>query len=349
MSKPNREQDDNGPGLEREHSSVVLVVDDELAIRKGLVFLLRNEGYRALEAANGREALDAVWQKRPDLILLDLMMPELNGLEVCRTLKSRESTRLIPVVMITAVYNQEEKLKVIDAGADDFINKPINLAELRARVRSLLRVKHMNDLLDCADRVISSLANAIEAKDKYTEGHNGRVSRFAVALSRAYGLTAKEQEIVKMAGILHDIGKIGVPDSVLNKPGPLEKDELEKILAHPREGEKILKPLRSLSAVRDVVLYHHERYDGRGYPEGLKGEEIPIYARIVAVVDSYDAMTTTRPYRQALSRAQAIKELEEKAGQMWDPELVRLFVELLRQDKVLALSCPVEPEEAVFI
>jgi len=313
-------------------TSSVLVVDDESSIRNGLVFLLRKEGYAPLEASNGREALQKVQDEKPDLVLLDIMMPELNGLEVCRRLKSNEDTRLIPVVLITAVHSHDEKIKAIDAGADDFVNKPINIAELRARVRSLLRMKHLNDLLDRADNVIAALANAIEAKDEYTEGHNERVSSYSVALARAAGISQDEQEVLRMAGILHDIGKIGVPDNVLNKPGRLDREEFEKIFLHPQEGEKILSPLRCLSGVRDVVLYHHERYDGTGYPKGLKGDKIPLFARIVAIADSYDAMTSTRPYRQALSRQKAIEELENKAGQMWDPELVGIFVGWLNKN-----------------
>lgn len=314
-------------------TSSVLVVDDETSIRTGLVFLLRKEGYEPLEARNGREALQKVHDERPDLILLDMMMPELNGLEVCRILKSNEDTRLIPVVLVTAVHSHDEKIKAIDAGADDFLNKPINIAELRARVRSLLRMKHLNDLLDKADNVIAALANAIEAKDKYTEGHNERVSSYSVALAQAAGMSQDVQGILRMAGILHDIGKIGVPDSVLNKPGRLNREEFERIFLHPEEGEKILSPLRCLSGVRDVVLYHHERYDGTGYPKGLKGVQIPIFARIVAIADSYDAMTSTRPYRQALSSKEAMEELKNKAGQMWDPKLVKIFVEWLSKNK----------------
>ncbi|MBN2289131.1 MAG: response regulator [Candidatus Glassbacteria bacterium] len=312
-------------------TSRVLVVDDEDDIRSGLVFFLRKEGYESLEARNGREAMEVITLEKPDLVLLDLMMPEVNGLELCQQLKNNEETRLLPVVMITAVHSQEEKIKAIDAGADDFLNKPINIAELRARVKSLLRMKHLNDLLDRSDNVIASLANAIEAKDKYTEGHNERVSRYAVALVRAAGLPERDQEIVRMAGILHDIGKIGVPDSVLNKQGPLDDNEFHSILAHPREGENILKPLRSLSGIRDVVLYHHERWDGKGYPLGLKGKEIPVYARIVAIADSYDAMTSTRAYRKALSREEAVGELQDKAGVMWDPDLVAIFVSLMKK------------------
>ena len=314
-------------------SSKVLVVDDEEAIRKGLVFFLRKQGYESLEAEDGREVLEVVSVERPDLILLDLMMPELSGLEVCRQLKSKEETRLIPVIMITAEHSQDEKIKAINAGVDDFLTKPINIKELRARVKSLLGTKHLNDLLDRADTVIASLANAIEAKDKYTEGHNERVSRYAVALARAAGLSERDQEIVRMAGILHDIGKIGVPDKVLNKRGPLNDKELNYILLHPREGEKILKPLRSLSGVRDVVLHHHERYDGKGYPQRLKGERIPFFARIMAIVDSYDAMTSTRSYRKALSREEAIRELQVKAGVVWDPELVKIFIRLLQNNE----------------
>jgi len=307
--------------------SQILVVDDDISLRRGLARLLQAEGYRTLEAGNGREAISLVSSEKTDLILLDLMMPEVNGIEVCSQLKSNEETRLIPIIMITAVHEQEEKLKAIHAGVDDFLNKPINIAELRARVKSLLKMKRLNDLLDCSDTVVASLANAIEAKDEYTEGHNERVSGFAVELAKASGLNGKEQEIVRMAGILHDIGKIGVPDSILNKSGKLTDEEFTLIKSHPQNGEKILKPLNSLHEVRDVVLYHHERFDGKGYPYGLKGEHIPIYARIMAIADSYDAMTTKRPYRNAFTNSEAVKELEAMAGQMWDPELVRLFID----------------------
>ena len=307
--------------------SKILVVDDDKSLRKGLARLLQAEGYRTMEAENGREAINMISLDKIDLILLDLMMPEVNGIEVCSLLKSNEETRLIPIIMITAVHEQEEKLKAIHAGVDDFLNKPINIAELRARVKSLLKMKRLNDLLDYSDTVVASLANAIESKDKYTEGHNERVSRYAVELAKAAGLNDKEQEIVRMAGILHDIGKIGIPDNILNKQGPLTDEEFTIIKSHPKHGEKILKPLHSLNGVREVVLYHHERYNGEGYPVGLKGEQIPVYARIMAIADSYDAMTTKRPYREAYSKKEAIIELEAKAGQCWDPELIRIFID----------------------
>lgn len=306
----------------------ILVVDDEDAMRKGLAYLLRSEGYKTLEAKNGQEAVDRVGDANPDLILLDLMMPELSGLEVCRLLKGNEATRLIPIVMITALHNQEEKIKAIDAGVDDFLNKPINILELRARVKSLLRMKRLNDLLCRADAVIASLANAIEAKDKYTEGHNERVSWYAGTLARALGLSDNDIKIIVMAGILHDIGKIGVPDSILNKSGSLDAEEQAIIHLHPLKGEKILNPLHLLKEVREIVMYHHERYDGKGYPKGLKGEQIPLFARIVAVADTYDAMTSDRPYRKALTKREAWNELKAKAGDMWDPELIAIFIRI---------------------
>ncbi|MFC1544771.1 HD-GYP domain-containing protein [Gemmatimonadota bacterium] len=314
----------------RRLQSLVLVVDDDRALRKGMTFLLEKEGYSTIEAENGMLALDLVAAEQPDLVLLDLMMPELDGMEVCKRLKRNEETRLIPVIMITAVNNQSEKIKAIDSGADDFLNKPVNLAELRARTRSLLRMKHLNDMLDKADNVIAAMANAIEAKDEYTEGHNDRVSQLAVMLAQAGGLGLKEMEQVRMGGILHDIGKIGIPDKVLNKQGPLNGEEFAMIRSHPHQGERILLPLRSLKEVGDIVLSHHERYDGKGYPDGLSGEDIPLHARIVAIADSFDAMTTNRPYRKALSRERAIGELIQGAGSMWDPELVHLFIKVLQ-------------------
>lgn len=323
--KPENDTQDIEPTMEP--PSRVLVVDDDTRLREGLIIILRKEGYQTVEAHNGFEAIKMTSNINPDLILLDMMMPKLNGIEVCRQLKNDESTRLIPIIMITAVHEQSEKLRAIEAGTDDFLNKPVNLPELRVRVKSLLRMKHLNDLLHRSDTVISSLANAIEAKDEYTEGHNERVSNYAVQLARAAGLSEKEQEIIKMAGILHDIGKIGIPDSILNKKSGLDNIEFENILTHPKKGEKILKPLHSLREVRDVVLYHHERYDGRGYPNGLKGSEIPLFARILSIADSYDAMTTTRSYRKALSKQEATTELKKHAGRMWDAKLVEIFIE----------------------
>ncbi|MBW7996452.1 MAG: response regulator [Candidatus Glassbacteria bacterium] len=316
-------------------NSLVLVVDDDKTLRKGMVFLLRNEGHSIIEAENGSVALELVAREKPDLVLLDLMMPEIDGLEVCQKIKRNDETRLIPVIMITAVNNQSQKIKAIESGADDFLNKPVNLSELRARTQSLLRMKHLNDLLDKADTVIAAMANAIEAKDKYTEGHNDRVSRLTVMLGKAANLGSKELDQVRMGGILHDIGKIGIPDNILNKQGPLNDEEFRMITSHPRKGEKILEPLRSLKEVGDIVLFHHERYDGKGYPEGLAGGDIPLHARIVAIADSFDAMTTDRPYRKALSREQAVSELESGAGTMWDPDLVDLFIDCLNRREKL--------------
>ncbi len=316
--------------------SLVLVVDDDRALRKGMTFLLEKEGYLTVEAQNGRKALEMVASEKPDLVLLDLMMPELNGMQVCQRLKQNEATRLIPVIMITAVNNQDEKIRAIDAGADDFLNKPVNLAELRARTRSLLKMKHLNDLLDKADTVIAAMANAIEAKDEYTEGHNDRVSKLAVMLAERAGLAIKEIEQVRMGGILHDIGKIGIPDNVLNKHGPLNDEEFRMIKSHPVQGEKILQPLRSLQEVSTIVLHHHERYDGGGYPAGLAGEKIPLFARIVAIADSFDAMTTNRPYRKALSLDTVLAELEQGAGVIWDPALVPMFIDTLRQRGIIS-------------
>ena len=309
--------------------SLILVVDDDDSIRKGLVYLLKQQGFRTSEACNGLDGLSAVENERPDLILLDLMMPGMNGIDVCSRLKNSHATRLIPVVMITALNGQKEKIRAIDAGADDFLNKPINLPELKARVNSLLRMKHLNDSLNHSESVIATLANAIEAKDEYTVGHNVRVADYASRLAQKAGFSAKEQSVVKKAGILHDIGKIGVPDSILTKTGPLTDEEFAKITRHPVNGDKILKPLATMREIREAVLHHHERYDGKGYPSGLKGENIPLLARIIAIADSYDAMTSTRAYRKALGKETAITELQNMAGKMWDPQLVELFIEMI--------------------
>jgi putative two-component system response regulator len=295
------------PEDEEQERVRLLVVEDGPRDAKLLEAMLSPLNCDVIKAADGEAALRAVARSDVDLILLDLMMPRMDGLEACRRLKNNDATRKIPVIMITALDDTESKVRAIDAGADDFITKPPNKAELMARVKALIRTKRLNDSLVSTESVLFSLANAVEAKDRYTDGHVKRVSLLAVDLGRMMDLPGREIEALRVGGILHDIGKIGVPDSVLNKPGPLDPSEWDMLKTHPDVGYRVAEPLKPiLRGALDVIRYHHEKLDGSGYPNGMKGEEIPIVARVMAVVDIYDALTTDRAYRNAVAKEKAL-------------------------------------------
>ena len=313
------------------NAGLVLVVDDVLANRELLQQTLKRDGHMVETASAGEEALAAVGRCAPDLILLDVMMPGMDGFEVCRRLKNDPATRLIPVVLVTALEAHEDKLKGINAGADDFLTKPVNAYELRARVRALLRLKRHTDDLESADAVIISLALTIEARDPYTEGHCQRLARYAVALGAHCSLGDDDLAALHRGGILHDLGKVSVSDTILLKPGPLTADEYDAVKRHTVIGDSVCGNLRSLRLVRPIVRHHHERLDGTGYPDGLRGDAIPLLAQIVGLVDVYDALTTDRPYRAALAPERAYEELIQEAHRGWrDRALVDEFIALAR-------------------
>lgn len=307
----------------------VLVVDDESQCSRLLVRLLTPE-FHVDVAEAGETALAAIAAVPPDLVLLDVGLPGMNGIEVCRVLKRAPATRLIPVVLVTGMGHRSERLAGIDAGADDFIEKPFDLEQLRARIRSLTRLKRFTDDLDSAESVIMSLALTVEARDPYTEGHCERLSTYAVALGSALGLSDDDVAALGRGGYLHDVGKIGIPDALLLKGDRLTPDEYEQVKLHPVIGERLLGDLRSLAPVRPIVRHHHERLDGSGYPDGLRGAEIPLLAHVVSIVDAFDAMTTPRPYRTAMSYSEAIVELraDVRRGTM-SRDLVEMFVAVL--------------------
>lgn len=308
----------------------ILVVDDDALIRQFLEDQLTGEGYLVSTARDGEEALAKVAADSPDLILLDVMMPKVDGFEVCRRLKSDERTILVPVVMVTALTATDQRIKGIEAGADDFLSKPYNRLELFTRVRSLLKLKRHTDELENAETVLFSLALSVEAKDPYTNGHCDRLARYSVALGKSLGLHAEQLKTLQRGGVLHDLGKVGVPESILLKPGPLNDMERAVVREHPAIGERICKPLKSLRMVLPIIRHHHERWDGSGYPDGLAGEAIPLTARIMQVADIYDAFTTERPYKRALTQEEAIALMrEETAKGWWDPRLVEAFISLL--------------------
>ncbi len=315
-------------GLER---STVLIVDDEALNLAMVEALLGGQTYDILTAASGDEALAILQKQEVDLVHLDVMMPGLDGFEVCRRLKSQESTRLIPVVLITALDDLDSRVKGMESGADDFLTKPVNRLEILARTKSLIRTKKLNNSLTNIENVLFSLANAVEAKDRYTQGHTSRVAGMAIDLGKRMGLDDRELEALRIGGILHDIGKIGIPESILNKPGPLDRQEWEVMKQHADIGYRICHPLiKTLGLALDVIRYHHEKMDQSGYPDGLPAEGIPLAARIMAVVDIYDALVTERPYRPALSRNEALTILREesRAGKL-DPGAVAQMIELI--------------------
>lgn len=295
----------------------VLVVDDGPANVALLQQLLTREGYVVLTASDGLEALGIIERERPDLVLTDVQMPGRDGHEVCRAIKAHPATCLTPVVLITSLQGREERLKGINAGADDFIVKPVDGHELRARVRSLLRLKRYTDELDSAEAVIMSLALTVEARDPNTEGHCQRLSQLATALGTRIGLPGDDVAALARGGVLHDIGKIGVPDAILLKPAALTAEEFEEMKRHTIIGDRICSELRLLRRVRPIVRHHHERLDGSGYPDRLRGGEVPLLAQIIGVVDVFDALTTARPYKAALTAAQAFEELHREAQKGW--------------------------------
>jgi putative two-component system response regulator len=306
--------------------AVVLVVDDGAANRQLVEAYLAGIDCDVRLAESGSIALDLIEAEPPDLVLLDVQMPGLDGYEVCRRIKAAPRGRLLPVVMITALDHTDDRVRALEAGADDFMTKPVERVELVARVRSALRLKALYNTLDSAEQVIFALAAAVEAKDAFTERHTQRVGESARHVGKRMGLSEPALDALYRGGIIHDIGKIGVPDSILLKPGPLNPAELELMRAHVVIGESIVRPLRSGSNLLPIIRHHHERMDGQGYPDGLRGQEIPRLARIVSVCDAYDALVNDRPYRNRLPTNEAINILLRGAGTQWDPDVVDLFV-----------------------
>jgi putative two-component system response regulator len=314
----------------------ILVVDDEPLNVKLLEAILRPLNYEVIKAFSGEDALRIINKVDVDLVLLDVMMPHMDGYEVCRRLKANEVTRLIPVVMVTALGNVEDKIKGIEAGADDFLVKPPNKMELRTRTKSLVNLKKLNNNLTSIERVLFSLANTVDAKDAYTHGHVERVSNMAMTLGHQLALSTSELEALKYGGALHDIGKIGIPREIINKLGPLDTEEWKIMKRHPDVGYKICLPLqKNLGSALDVIRYHHEKLDGSGYPDGLKGEQISTVVRIMSVVDIFDALITGRPYRKAMSPEKALGILRNEAqkGKL-DQEIVRNLEILLSSGKI---------------
>jgi putative two-component system response regulator len=309
----------------------IVVVDDDPTIATFLARLLAADGHQVSVCHSGTDALAKITARPPDLVLLDLGLPGLGGLEVCRRLKADPVTRLIPVLVLTGEDPSSGRVGAWDAGADEYLTKPVRAADVAARARSLLRLKAAQDELDSAQATLSAFARAVEAKCPSTLGHTERVTDLAVRLASRIGLAAPERETVRRGALLHDIGKISTPDAVLNKPGRLTPEEFAVVKRHPLEGVRIVEPLRSLRATLPLIRWHHERANGTGYPDGLSGSAIPRTARLLAVADVYDALASDRPYRPAMTHPECLRIMrEDAAGGGLDRELVEALVEELK-------------------
>jgi len=310
----------------------VLVVDDNEALRALMAEFLRVHGFNVSTAGDGQTALYEISRQPPDVVLLDVQMPGLDGFEICRRIKASPDTRLLPVVLVTGLSATEDRVRGLDAGADDFLTKPVDRSELVARVRSLLTLKSFVNELERAESVLFALALSIEGKDPYTKGHCDRLAENSSRLGERIGLPAEEITALRRAGVVHDIGKVAVPDSILLKPGPLTPEERKIMQQHSLVGESICAPLKSFRLVLPIIRHHHEKLDGSGYPDGLKGDRIPLTARILSLADVYDALTTERPYKSAFTREAALEEMEKEIQKgWWDAKLFEEFRKMVAE------------------
>ena len=320
-------------------TGTILVADDQAANRELLEELLTTQGFKVITVADGAALLHELTRVPVDLILLDVMMPHLTGFEVCQRVKNNPDTYLIPVILITALSDKQDRIEGIQAGADDFLTRPVDRAELLARVGSLLKLKHRTDELERAESVLFTLAQSIEGKDPYTHGHCERLSNYSARLGEHLGLAKDQIVALHRAGVVHDVGKIAVPDAILLKPGKLSEQEWNLMREHPVVGERICAPLKSFRLVLPIIRHHHEKLDGSGYPDGLRGDAIPITARILQIVDVYDALTTERPYKHAFSITDALQTMKEEVAKgWWDPHIFEQFEQLMRSGTEDSLS-----------
>jgi len=315
--------------IEKEKQSI-LVVDDVQSNLELMEAVFIREGFKVYTALNSSEALDIFGNCSIDLAVLDVMMPVVDGFELCRNLKEMSGKRFFPVILLTALSDRKSKIKGIESGADDFISKPFDSSELIIKMKSLLKLKTLNEELDHSENIIMTLAVAMEARDPYTRGHSTRVSKLSADFVTFLGLMEQDKKEMEKAGILHDIGKICLSESLLRKPGPLTKEEVEMIKTHALLGEELCRPLFSMQKILPAIRHHHERWDGEGFPDGLAGQDIPIMARMLSIIDSFDAMVSVRPYRDRRSVKVTLTTMrsEQYSGQ-WDSELVGYFLEMM--------------------
>jgi len=308
---------------------LILVVEDDEMLSEGLRDWLQFVGYRVQLAGNGREALERLNTAYPDIIISDIVMPEMNGYQLLETVRSRPELNTIPFLFLTGRAQKSEVLIGKGLGVDDYITKPWGPEELLTVIRvKLKRTKDIafTQLQRAYKDSLTMLANAIEARDAYTRGHVERVSSYSVLIAREMEMDDDEVDTVELGAILHDIGKIAIHESILSKPSELTPEEMSEMRKHPEIGASMIKDIPYLLPAIPMIKYHHERYDGKGYPEGLSGEGIPLHARIMAIADLFDAVTTDRPYHEALSSQEAVAYIQNEAGKHFDPKIVKVFV-----------------------
>jgi len=304
----------------------VLVVDDDAVNRELLSELLAAEGFPVQSVSTGQEALDRCRAAGVSVVVLDVMMPGLNGFETCRALKRDPATSLLPVILLTAMSDRQARIRGLEAGADDFLTKPVDREELVPRVRSAVRTHRLIGHTQTIYSLAASLTSALEARDPYTRQHASRVASYALACAEQMGTAVTAKRDLYLGGLLHDIGKVGIPDAILRKPAALTREEYETIKSHPEIGGRICDATPGLEVVGEIVRCHHERWDGQGYPRGLAGEGIPLLARITSVADAFDAMTSDRPYRKAMPFGVAFEEIARCRGSQFDPRAVDAFL-----------------------
>ena len=320
-------------------AGTVLVADDQAANRELLKELLSTEGCKIITVPDGSAAVEELTRTQVDLVILDVMMPHLNGFQVCEKIKANPDTYLIPVILVTALSDKQDRIEGIKAGADDFLSRPVDRTELLARVSSLLKLKMRTDELERAESVLFSLARSIEGKDPYTHGHCERLAEYSARLGQHLRLSEEQIIALRRAGVVHDIGKIAVPDAILLKPSSLTPDEWKLIREHSVVGERICAPLKSFRFVLPIIRHHHEKLDGSGYPDGLRGDAIPITARVMQIVDVYDALTTDRSYKKAFSITDALQTMKQEVAKgWWDPHIFDQFERLVRSGTADFLS-----------
>src|SRR5437660_10704551 len=316
----------------KQRAPKILVIDDKLDTLLLLRELLSSRGYEVVTSNEAHEVKEIIHTERPDLILLDVVMPGKSGYDVCRELKEDRLTRLIPIVMITGLSDRDDRVRGIEAGADDFLSKPLYPEELFARVKSLLKLKEFTDELENAEAVLVALALGIESRDPYTGNHCERLAHYAADLGHHIGLDGDSIIALKRGGYLHDLGKVSIPDEILKKGTRLTPEEWNIMKQHPQIGESICRPLKSFRTVLPIIRHHHEHWDGSGYPDQLQGYDIPLLARVLQVVDVYDALRTARPYKPALTHEEAKHTMLDEANQgLWDPHLVPEFFAMLKK------------------
>jgi putative two-component system response regulator len=332
---------------------LVLIIEDEQTQRTLLTRVLEREGYRVIGVADGETGLRAIVEHAPQLVLLDLNLPRMDGYEICRQLRADPLTATLPVMVITAHTAPGDMVAALDAGADDFLAKPVQQYELLARMRSAMRLRRAITSLERATQIVAALANAVEAKDLNLVHHCRWLAHHAARVGANVGLRGEELEAVAYGALLHDVGKIGVSEHLLRKEGPLSDEEWLVMRRHPEIGEKICAPLRASRSFAPIIRHHHERFNGTGYPDGLKGEQIPLGARIVAIADAYEAMVHGRPYQPSQPHERVAAELRRLSGAQFDPELVPVFLDELERDTMgvpplvaLPLAARLEPEFA---